>query len=673
MTSTLKTAAATDLDVSSLVEGQTADASDVLTPFTGAETNIDEARETLSVSAADTHVKNLEDALVDGTGINWTKTNPGADEKMQAAIDTTVVMTLSGVQTLSNKTVDDSNDIDLGAIDPGNGAGASPGDVLTWGGSAWGPAAAGGGGATPKDITNIVAGENLAERDAVYLKPSDGKWYKIDVSPLPSANLSGIRGIVNESGGFTSGNPGSVRVDGEVSGFTGLTPGGRVYASATAGGYTQTRPSPDLGVGATTAVVVLGWATSASKIMIEPFHKIQYLKRAELIDEDILTVEHHADPLGRTRRASAYVGVSSIGSSLESYASGNQDEDVPLKKQTTATYGADQCTGGTPSASTESSASFSADKAVDDNTSSYWAASTTTGWWKYDFGTTRIIQRVTIQARTSSANQSPKTFTIEGSNNDSDWDVLYTAANETGWTVSQVRTFTFADNITAYRYYRINVTANDGGALLSMAEVQMMEAATFDDGADALAQGFQLGSSESVAAIYLWLKKTGSPTGNLQVKIQSDNSGDPSGSNLGASDTVAVTSLTTSYGWILFTFPTPVALSASTQYHIVLETSGGQSPINFVEWGADGSAPSYADGEMKSNTGSWTAESKDACFDILGEGAQLEEPANGGWSNGGAPRILVRYDDSTGANPDTNTSFMNVSGVTLDVTCTVEI
>lgn len=82
----------------------------------------------------------------------------------------------------------------------------------------------------------------------------------------------------------------------------------------------------------------------------------------------------------------------------------------------------------------------------------------------------------------------------------------------------------------------------------------------------------------------LSLRKQGTPSGNLTAKIYTDSTGEPN-SLLATSDNVAVSSLSTSFTWVSFTFPTPYT-PASAQYWIVLETSDSGSLDNWVEWQA---------------------------------------------------------------------------------------
>lgn len=130
----------------------------------------------------------------------------------------------------------------------------------------------------------------------------------------------------------------------------------------------------------------------------------------------------------------------------------------------------------TISASTEYSGSYPAWKCADGGVSTweYWVASTDTGWWKCDFGSGYVADVRVVEIRANDVggdtDRMPRDFTIQGSNNDSDWTTLKTVTGETGWSVEEKRSF-ICDVTGSYRYVRINVTDNNGDAYLSMAEV----------------------------------------------------------------------------------------------------------------------------------------------------------------------------------------------------------
>jgi hypothetical protein len=144
-----------------------------------------------------------------------------------------------------------------------------------------------------------------------------------------------------------------------------------------------------------------------------------------------------------------------------------------------------------------------------------------------------------------------------------------------------------------------------------------------DDTTGDLGQGFQLEVQSKIHRIQVWLKKTGSPSGNLTLKITTDDTNKPSGSILATSDTVAVSTVTTGYTLIEFTFSTPARLEPFTQYHWTLEgdatyDSSYATGVTVVELGIDSSSPTYAYGNLSRYAPSaWTADAtKAAIFTI---------------------------------------------------------
>jgi hypothetical protein len=177
----------------------------------------------------------------------------------------------------------------------------------------------------------ITAGENLSELDYVYLNPADNEWYQVDIDDA-TPEISADRAIVTESGGITASGTGSAQRIGVVAGFTGLSAGEDVWASTTAGGYTQTKPAPSDG-GAQLAIVRIGVAVSTTQILLTPEDKVTYAKRDSMAEDGTLTIVHHSDPVGRTRTARAYATIAAAGSKLEEYADTNQDADIQLRGQ----------------------------------------------------------------------------------------------------------------------------------------------------------------------------------------------------------------------------------------------------------------------------------------------------------------------------------------------------
>jgi hypothetical protein len=150
------------------------------------------------------------------------------------------------------------------------------------------------------DIT-VTAGETLSERDAVFILASNGQAYKLDADATATVKCSAIRGIVVQSGGIASAASGSIRVMGAVTGYAGLTTGSLVYASTTAGGLTQTKPTLTAG-GGQRVIAPLGYADSTTSIHVQPLRTL-YAKRESLATNAQTSIEHHIDTAQETRRA----------------------------------------------------------------------------------------------------------------------------------------------------------------------------------------------------------------------------------------------------------------------------------------------------------------------------------------------------------------------------------
>lgn len=96
-------------------------------------------------------------------------------------------------------------------------------------------------------IKNFVAGGALVVGDAVYVNASD-QVLQADANGASEAIARAIGVVVAAPNAYgetaiASGQNCSVCVHGIVRGFTGMTPGGQVYVSKTAGDLTQTAPT----------------------------------------------------------------------------------------------------------------------------------------------------------------------------------------------------------------------------------------------------------------------------------------------------------------------------------------------------------------------------------------------------------------------------------------------
>lgn len=115
-----------------------------------------------------------------------------------------------------------------------------------------------------------------------------------------------------------------------------------------------------------------------------------------------------------------------------------------------------------------------------------WFATTTAGTVSYDFGSgnAKVITAYTITALGSDgsgdATNAPKTWTFEGSNDNSTWTVLDTETTVPVWVVSEARTYS-TTNTTSYRYYRVNITAIQTGANATINELAFQNSSKNSD------------------------------------------------------------------------------------------------------------------------------------------------------------------------------------------------
>ena len=104
--------------------------------------------------------------------------------------------------------------------------------------------------------------------------------------------------------------------------------------------------------------------------------------------------------------------------------------------------------------------------AFDDNTQTRWATTENSGdaWLQIKLPTPTVFNAAQIAPRGDGyLDQAPSAFQIHGSNDGETWDVL-DSENDVSWsTLGELRLFRF-ENESAYLYYRLYITANQGSA-----------------------------------------------------------------------------------------------------------------------------------------------------------------------------------------------------------------
>jgi hypothetical protein len=144
------------------------------------------------------------------------------------------------------------------------------------------------------------------------------------------------------------------------------------------------------------------------------------------------------------------------------------------------------------------------------------------------------------------------------------------------------------------------------------------------------------GTGGVLSGIRLYLKKTGSPTGNAVVKVYAHSgtfgtSSVPTGSAIATSDNLDVSSLTTTQRLVPFNFSGTqnMTLTNGTNYVLTLEYSGGNGSNN-IQVGYDGSSPGHGGNYSTYNGTTWTADNaKDACFYVFSGAVVIVNATNG--------------------------------------------
>lgn len=105
--------------------------------------------------------------------------------------------------------------------------------------------------------------------------------------------------------------------------------------------------------------------------------------------------------------------------------------------------GPDQCTGGTPSASTTSGDNVAAN-CFDGSTSTLWAAAssgTTNEWIKYVFAADVDVKQISYMSNTIASGRGPTEIQLQYSDDDSAWVTVQTWSAITGWVASVAKIF----------------------------------------------------------------------------------------------------------------------------------------------------------------------------------------------------------------------------------------
>ncbi|MBW8782915.1 MAG: RICIN domain-containing protein [Verrucomicrobia bacterium] len=263
-------------------------------------------------------------------------------------------------------------------------------------------------------------------------------------------------------------------------------------------------------------------------------------------------------------------------------------------------------TGGTATASANgTSGTEGAAMPFDGNAGSKWYnnGAGTTGWIQYDFGTslTQTIKYYTVRAANDVSGRDPKDWQFQGSSDGSTWTTLDTQSGQTFTYRYLANTYTIASPA-AYRYYRLNITANNGDAN----SIQLSELGLLTDQGRTILNGtfrvinrrsgkaFEVagGSTADGAAIDQWSYSSGS---NQKWTFTDQGNGQYQILGVASGKAVDVSNGSTANGAALIIWPWS---GATNQKWTVTPTGDGFFKLTSVKSGkvADVSNGSTADG-----------------------------------------------------------------------------
>jgi hypothetical protein len=113
------------------------------------------------------------------------------------------------------------------------------------------------------------------------------------------------------------------------------------------------------------------------------------------------------------------------------------------------------------------------DNAFDRNPGSKWfGSSAPTGWIQYDFGSgnAQVVKRYTITSANDVPTRDPKSWNFLGSQDGLSWTTLNSQSNQSFANRYEVNTYDIG-NTTAYRFYRLDITANNGDTGVQLSEL----------------------------------------------------------------------------------------------------------------------------------------------------------------------------------------------------------
>jgi hypothetical protein len=163
-----------------------------------------------------------------------------------------------------------------------------------------------------------------------------------------------------------------------------------------------------------------------------------------------------------------------MGPSPSSWGSGATDVPPSITTGSAAPRPlADRATGGTLTASGENAPNEGRDKLVDDTSLTKWLTFQNTATLEYTLPAATAVKQYTLTSADDAPERDPRGWTLQGSTNGTTWVTLDTRTGLDFSDRRQTRAFVIADSA-AYSRYRLQISANHGGAATQLAEWELL-------------------------------------------------------------------------------------------------------------------------------------------------------------------------------------------------------
>lgn len=106
-----------------------------------------------------------------------------------------------------------------------------------------------------------------------------------------------------------------------------------------------------------------------------------------------------------------------------------------------------------------------------------WAASTVNSWLKIDFSKLVIVSKFAITGIDTNSLYNPKDFILYGSNDDVTYYEIHEVVNQTNWKSKEYREY-ILDHAVQYRYYKLEITSNNGAPYSAISLLHFYSSAT---------------------------------------------------------------------------------------------------------------------------------------------------------------------------------------------------